>query len=123
MPLIDPQSTDTLNKPSHSASHSELNSLVVYLQLMNKYGQSVTPATDGVTTDFIVPSSYISGSLRVYREGERLRSVTELTNTTFRLISAPDADEEIWVDYIETRDAPEISDNIGITENVSLAIV
>ena len=69
-------------------------------------GEIPTPATDGAQTVFTVANAYESGTLSVFRDQSALqqgsgKDFEETTDTTFTVVSAPDADEELWVCYIK----------------------
>lgn len=69
-----------------------------------RYHKIPTPATDGATTVFTLPDSeqYVGGSLRIYRDQLYMYKTTdfaETTSTTFTMVSAPDADEELSCSY------------------------
>lgn len=63
-----------------------------------------TPAPDGNQVVFTVPDDYAPGSLKVFRDQSALLitvDFSETTSTTFTVVSAPDADEVLWVCYIK----------------------
>lgn len=73
-----------------------------------KKSQVPTPATDGVTVIFTTPDAYVAGTLEVFRDQSALqKGVTkDFTETspsagTFTVASTPDADEDIWVNYVK----------------------
>jgi len=68
------------------------------------FGETPTPATDGAQTVFTVANAYVSGTLRVYKDKlrqELTTDFTETTSTTFTMTAAPDADEDLRVDYVK----------------------
>lgn len=68
------------------------------------FGETPTPATNGAQTVFTVANSYVSGTLRVFRNGQLLYEgidYTETASTTFTLTVAPDSSEYLRVDYIK----------------------
>ena len=68
------------------------------------FGETPTPAPDGINTVFTVANPYISGKLRVYRDQSVLVpgvDFTESSSTTFTTTTSPDSDEKITVDYIK----------------------
>ena len=63
-----------------------------------------TPAPNGALTVFTTANAYESGTLEVFRDQSVLLKgvdFTETTSTTFTVISAPAADEVLWVNYIK----------------------
>ncbi len=63
-----------------------------------------TPAPDGAQLIFTVTNAYVAGSLRAFRDQSALLIIvdfSETTSTTFTVVSAPDADEVLWVCYIK----------------------
>ena len=65
-----------------------------------------TPAPDGVEVVFTTPDAYEAGSLMSFRDQSSLLGgigydFIELTDTTFEVASAPDADEVLWCSYIK----------------------
>lgn len=68
--------------------------------------QTPTPATDGAQLIFTLPNSeeYISGLLEVFLDGlmqTKTTDYTETTSSTFTMVSAPDADEVLRINYIK----------------------
>jgi hypothetical protein len=64
----------------------------------------VTPATDGVTRDFVTPDNYIATTLRIMRDQSTLLVGVDYTETSdigFNMTLAPDADEALRVGYVK----------------------
>lgn len=65
--------------------------------------ETPTPATDGAETNFSVANPYVAGTLKVFRDGVDIGCTEDDPDTgAFSLASAPDADEDIWCDYLAT---------------------
>ena len=68
----------------------------------NQIAENITSQINGVTNTFSTGEQYISGSLRVYYNGQRMVkdvTFTELTSTTFRLTFVPTSGDVLNVDY------------------------
>jgi len=71
-----------------------------------KKHQTPTPAPDGSQIVFTLPNSeeYVGGSLEIIVDKRYLQKTidfTETTSSTFTLVVAPDADEDITINYIK----------------------
>lgn len=71
-----------------------------------RWHKTPTPATNGVQVLFTIPNSeqYVSGLLEVMLDGiMQTKDVdyTETTSSTFTMVTAPDADEVLRVNYIK----------------------
>lgn len=65
-----------------------------------------TPATDGAQLVFTLPNSeaYVSGLLEVYLDGlmqTKNTDYTETSSTSFTMVTAPEADEVLRINYIK----------------------
>jgi len=72
-----------------------------------RYHKTPTPATDGAQTIFTLPDgeSFTSGLLEVFLDGLlqiKDTDYTETTSSTFTMVSAPDANEVLRINYIKT---------------------
>lgn len=71
-----------------------------------RWHKTPTPAADGMETVFTLPDgeAYVSGLLEVFVDGVmQTKDVhySETTSSTFTMVTAPDADEDFWVNYIK----------------------
>lgn len=68
------------------------------------YGETPTPETDGVETEFFTEHDYIAGTLCVTRGSLRMHPTGDYSETgsnSFTMVSAPDSNEPLIVDYIK----------------------
>lgn len=66
------------------------------------FDRTPTPATDGVTTVFTTPDTYVAGSLQVYLNGQTLTRVndfSETTSTSFTMVQAPLSGDTLRIGY------------------------
>lgn len=68
-----------------------------------KIGIAPNEAANGSRVLFTVPDAYVSGTLAVYRSGERIHAFTETSPGagTFTLSVAPGTTEAIKCDYVK----------------------
>lgn len=62
------------------------------------------PSIDGTRKILTIASAYVSGIIEVFRDGVNLKKTTdyaETDSTTITLVSALEADEDIWANYIK----------------------
>jgi len=66
------------------------------------FEETPIPVPDGIIDSFTSLSPYISGTLRVFRDGVRVEFIeTDPSLGTFQLLEIPAADEDLVIDYIK----------------------
>lgn len=84
------------------------NAFSNYLELVNfKYGQIPIESPNGTLKVFTLPNgdTYRSGTLGIIIDKltqQKTIDFTETTSSTFTLVVAPDADEDVWLSYIKS---------------------
>jgi len=69
------------------------------------YGETPTPAVNGVQTVFTTAYPYVAGTLGAVRASLRMHPTadfTETSSTTFTMVVAPETGEPLIVDYIKS---------------------
>jgi hypothetical protein len=94
-PVVAATTVNTIDNSSTSVGYGDL------------YRDTPTPATDGLTTVFAIPFSYISGTSSVYLNGlfqARGTDYTESSPTTgtFTFTTAPDAADVLFIEVLLT---------------------
>jgi len=67
------------------------------------FGENLTSQVNGSNVNFVVSTSFVSGSLRVYRNGQRMTDtqITETGRSTFSTSDLLSSGEVLYIDYLK----------------------
>lgn len=67
------------------------------------FGENLTSQVNGSNVNFVVSTSFVSGSLRVYRNGQRMSDtqITETGRSTFSTSDLLSSGEVLYIDYLK----------------------